>query len=158
MEQLGSHCTDFDEIWYFNSWIILSMRHFSNKSSRENQGTHFVSSNVFFGNRAVYEITSKIWWSQRGCKWQYGSLLHSGLVRVHARKYTPAFMFPHPHTRTHTEMHTHRPICNTYCFSTASNGSANAPQCYVIRTLPVLFRLNLQQVQILGSRTHCHFY
>jgi hypothetical protein len=29
-------------------------------------------------------------------------------------------------------------ICNTYFFSTVKNGYANAPQCYVIRTLCVV--------------------
>jgi len=32
------------------------MRNFSDKSGRENQNTHFVVSNVYFENRAVYEI------------------------------------------------------------------------------------------------------
>jgi hypothetical protein len=44
----SAHWTDFDETWYFNSWIILRMRYFSNKSSRENLDTHFVCSNFFF--------------------------------------------------------------------------------------------------------------
>jgi hypothetical protein len=38
--------------------------------------------------------------------------------------------------RTHTHTHTHR-ICNTFFFH-GNNGHANAPQCNVIRTLPVL--------------------
>jgi hypothetical protein len=38
---------------------------------------------------------------------------------------------------THTHTHTHR-ICNTYCLYPANNGCTNAPQCYIIRTLPVL--------------------
>jgi hypothetical protein len=31
-------------------------------------------------------------------------------------------------------------ICNTYCFAKTKNCHANAPQSYVIRTLPVFLR------------------
>ena len=37
--------------------VLLRMRNVSDKSCRENQNTHFVFSNFFFENRAVYEIT-----------------------------------------------------------------------------------------------------
>ena len=37
---------------------------------------------------------SKIWWSQRGRRWQYGSTLHAGQLRLHARE--------RARTRTHT--------------------------------------------------------
>ena len=41
-------------------WILLKMRTVSDKSCRENQNTHFMSSNYFFPwNRAVYEIMWK---------------------------------------------------------------------------------------------------
>ena len=56
-----------------------------------------------------------MWWSQRGCRWQYGGALHAGSVRLHARKHTPARV--DPHTLTHclpTEM------CNICFFSTAT--------------------------------------
>jgi hypothetical protein len=36
--------------------LLLRMRNVSDKSCTENQNTHFVSSNTFFENRAVYEI------------------------------------------------------------------------------------------------------
>jgi len=38
--------------------FLLRMRNVSDKSCRENQNTHFVFCNFFFGNRAVYE---KMW-------------------------------------------------------------------------------------------------
>jgi hypothetical protein len=38
-------------------------------------------------------------------------------------------------------------LCNTYCFSSVKSGCTNAPQFYVIRTLPVLF------VPFLSTRT-----
>jgi len=40
-------------------WILLRMRNVSDKNYRENQNTHFVFSNFFFENRAVYEIMWK---------------------------------------------------------------------------------------------------
>jgi hypothetical protein len=52
-------------------------------------------------------------------------------VKLHARKHTQMPVHPHPyartpmHTLTHTEKH-------------RNNGFADAPWCYVIRTLPVL--------------------
>jgi hypothetical protein len=72
MEQLGSHWTDFDEIWYLNfiqdssksdknnryftwrlftwmavsRWILFRMRNISDKSCRENQNTHFILNNL----------------------------------------------------------------------------------------------------------------
>ena len=38
--------------------FLLRMKNVSHKSRRENQNTHFVFSNIFFENRAVYE---KLW-------------------------------------------------------------------------------------------------
>jgi hypothetical protein len=37
--------------------FVLRMRNISDKIYRENQNTHFVSSKVFFENRAIYEKT-----------------------------------------------------------------------------------------------------
>jgi hypothetical protein len=39
--------------------FLLRMRNISDKSCRENQNTHFVFSNFFPKNRAIYEIVSK---------------------------------------------------------------------------------------------------
>ena len=76
MEELGSHWTDFHEIWYFSTlrnfnfhsiltritgtlhedrytfmiishWIRLRMRNVSDKICRENQNTHFIFNNFF---------------------------------------------------------------------------------------------------------------
>jgi hypothetical protein len=89
MEQLGSHWTDFYEMWYMSFFskmcrknssatgltgtlredvftfmtisrsVLLRMRNVLNKSCRENQNTHFMFSIFFSENRAVYEIMSK---------------------------------------------------------------------------------------------------
>jgi hypothetical protein len=45
---------------------------------------------------------------------------------------------------TKDSRHTLR-TCNTYCFFNSNGGCTNAPQCYVIRTLPVLLpKVNLR--------------
>jgi hypothetical protein len=65
---------------------------------------------------------------------QHGAYaLRAGLTRLYARMRMHTFTRPGNHT--HAQACTHRPICNTYC----NNGFVNAPQCYVIPTLPVLF-------------------
>ena len=68
--------------------------------------------------------------------------LHAGLARLHAliRMHTPTRL------RTHMHAHAHRPISNTYCFCTVTM-IAKALQCYVMRTLPVLFKLTRNNVK-----------
>jgi hypothetical protein len=46
------------------------------------------------------------------------------------------------HARTQTE------ICNTYCCFFTVSGFANAPRCYVIRALPLLFVLTKDTMKI----------
>jgi hypothetical protein len=43
------------------------------------------------------------------------------------------------YTHTHTHTHTHTQVVCYSLLSHGNNGCTNAPQCYVIRTLPVLF-------------------
>jgi hypothetical protein len=92
-----------------------------------------ISYSVTFSPKIVSFMTKcrKMWLSQRGRRWKNGGALYDGLVRLHARKHTPAPVHPHPHqhmhthsparaiTHTHTHTHTHTQICNNYCFSTA---------------------------------------
>ena len=74
--------------------------------------------------RVVYEIMSKIWWSQRDRKCQSGDPLHASIVRLPAAKHTLApthshknalarpltqtqlrariYIYTHTHTHTHT--------------------------------------------------------
>ena len=48
-------------------------------------------------------------------KSQYGAYtLRAGLARLYAHAHAPRY----PHACTHAQAYTHRPICNTYCFST----------------------------------------
>jgi hypothetical protein len=44
----------------------------------------------------------------RGRRWQYGGALHTGLVRLHARKDTPAPVHPHARTPAHTSKYVKR--------------------------------------------------
>jgi hypothetical protein len=53
---------------------------------------------------------------------QYGAYaLRAGLVRIYTRMrtYTPTRPGTHMHARTNAQACARRPICNTYCFSTA---------------------------------------
>ena len=55
---------------------------------------------------------------------QYGAnAMRAGLARLQARMrmhtHTPTRPGNHTHARTHAHTCTHRPISNTYCFSTA---------------------------------------
>jgi hypothetical protein len=89
---------------------------------------------IFFSLKIVPFVrqSRKIWRSQTGRRWQYDAALHAGLVRLHAPLHPPP-----PHTHTHTE------ICNIYCFPTATITSWIAPQCYVIRTLPLVLDVTM---------------
>ena len=90
----------------------------------------------------------KMWWSQKLCKLQYGGALHAGLVRQYTRKHTPAPVHPHTYTqaciRTHTRAHIHtqKYVTLVVFFFHDDDCFVNAPQCYVIRTLPVLLMLS----------------
>jgi hypothetical protein len=106
IQQLGSHWTDFQEIWNLRSFrksvekiqvalksdknkghftwrsmyifiisrsFLLRIRNVSDKSSTENQNTHFVFSNFHFENRAVYDKTWKnivVWGRSQMITWR----------------------------------------------------------------------------------------
>jgi hypothetical protein len=83
-------------------WFLLTTRNASNKRCRENQNTHFTFSNFFSENHAVYEVMSKIWWSQKP----------QTIWRLRVAYWISK-------TRR-TETHAHTEICNIHCFSTAT--------------------------------------
>jgi hypothetical protein len=71
----------------------------------------------------LWDNVEKMWWSQGGRKWQYGSPLHVRLVRLHEYKHTPAPVHPQWH---------------------GNSRFMNAPQCYVIHIYSAfLFRSSL---------------
>jgi hypothetical protein len=115
------------------------MRNISNKSCRENQNTHFMFSNLFSENRATYEITLKnivepempqmaIW---RSVSCWISKATHA---QAHASARTPT----PTHARTNALAHKYRNTQDLLLFH-SNNGFMNAPQYYVLRTLPVLF-------------------
>jgi hypothetical protein len=72
-------------------------------------------------------------------------------------------VYTHTHTYAFTRAHTYREMCSIYCYSTAKNFFANAPQCYVTRIWPVLFLLFAQSTYIIqgGSNmtgTNCDLF
>jgi hypothetical protein len=102
----------------------MSLTSFYNKKSfrralyRKSKRRFYIK--YFFSKaRAVYEIMSKNVVEQGGPQMtsQYGVYkFHVGLARLHARVQARACTCPH--ARKRVLAHTHRQICNTYCFST----------------------------------------
>ena len=178
MEQLGSHWTDSHEIlhwrdfrksveeiqvslkseknnWYF-TWrrfqlcdsiakFFLDWDMFPIKVV-EKIKIHILCSTAFSENRVVYEIMSQntvepekpqmtIWRVSVAC-W--------------ISKATPAQAHFQPlrtHTHTRTRPLTHRNVLYLLLFH-SNNGYVNAPQCYVVRTLAVSFRLYTWQSEL----------
>ena len=135
--------------WYYHCTFmkisrsfLLRMGNVSDKSCRENQNTYSLFSNFFpFENRAVYEITGKIWYSGADHRWQYGAwILHARYLRLQI----------HTHTHTHTQV-----VWYALLFH-RKDGCTNAPQCYVIRTLPVLCTVYLLR-NTLTSKTEATY-
>ena len=119
-------------IMKISCWILLTMRNISNKSWRENQNTHFVFHNFLPHIVALKSNIEKYGEARGNRRWQYGGALHAGLVRLYARKYTPALVHPQPlkyanthactltHASAFTNTHTEPETSNTYWFSTAT--------------------------------------
>jgi hypothetical protein len=87
--------------------ILLRIRNVLDKGCKKNQNTHFMFSNFFFLNCAMYEIMPKNMAKAEGPQMtsQYGAYeLHAGLARLHA----------HICARKYTQ------ICGIYCFSSAT--------------------------------------
>jgi len=80
--------------------FLLRMRNFSDKICRENQNTHFMFSNFFFENRAVYEKK----WKKFVEQGRAGHRRHYGACALHARYLK-------------LQIHTRR-LFNNHCFST----------------------------------------
>jgi hypothetical protein len=105
---------------YMSCWILLRMRNLLDKSCRDNQNTFY--GQWFFLKMVLFMRQSqKMWWSQTGLKWQYGSMSHAGLVRLHARTHAcacallPTLMPPPARTHARTHPHTHTNIC-MWCY------------------------------------------
>jgi hypothetical protein len=152
MYHLGSHWTDFREIWYLNillkslrkiqlslkstkitgtlhgdqnTFLIISrsfllrMRNVADKSCRGSQNTRFVFSNFFF------PLKSCILWDNVGKYCRAGQATDENMAH-------PTLHAEYLRLQTHNQN-------VVYIFLHCNNGCTNAPQCYVIRTLPVQF-------------------
>jgi len=105
--------------------IRLRMRYDSHECCRENQNTHFMFSNCFFFEiRAVYEV---MWTIMAEADWP-----HKTIQRMRFSCWVTKSTDIHTHTQTHTQN-----IKYVLLFQ-GKNGYANAPQCYVMRSLPLL--------------------
>ena len=102
--------------------FLLRMRNVSGKrrENQENQNTYFLFSNFFFffENRAVYEKTWK-------------NLVERGRPQVTIWRMLIACWIPKA-TDTHAQDVSYSLLLHN------NNGCTNAPECYVIRTLPAL--------------------
>ena len=108
-------------------WILPRMRNVSDNSCREDRNTFYVQQ-ILPENRAIYEIMWKnIWWSQTGrsdnTARAHCLLGNSGYRHI---KYVIFIAFP------------------------LQQCSMNAPQCYVIRTLPALLCVSVCR-KVFGS-------
>jgi hypothetical protein len=95
------------------------MRNVSDKSCRENQNTRGVFSN-YHENRAVYVKNVEKYCRARQATDDKTAHVHC-MLDTYGYKYTQ--------------------IVEYSLFFHCNNGCTNAPQCYVIRTLPLLFYL-----------------
>jgi hypothetical protein len=121
---------EFVILMTMHRWILLRMRHISNKSCRENLNTHFMFSNFFLKSRRLWDNVEKC-----GGAWEATNNVTIWRIRVecwiskatrsqaHAHRHAPghprAVARARARTHTHTHKHTHTQICNTYCFSMA---------------------------------------
>jgi hypothetical protein len=112
-------------------WILSRMRNVSNKSC-----------SFFFENRAVYEIMSKnmveperpqmTTWRRVAC-----SISKATRARTHASVRAPTPTYARTHARTHKY--------EILIVFPRQQWSVNAPQCYVVRPLVVLFHSDLSK-------------
>ena len=129
---------DLSTFFTISRLILLRMRNVSDKVCRENQNTFHIQHFFFFENCTINETMSKnmVEPEEPQMTSQYGAYaLRARLARLHERirMHTPTR--PGTHARTHTQT-------NKKCFFfLQQQWFAKAPQCYVIRALPVLFNL-----------------
>jgi len=106
--------------WSYLAHFLLGWEMFQIKVVEKTK-THFVFSNFFFKTCRLWDKAEKYcrtWQATDDCG---ACALHGGYLRLH----------------THTHTHTHSLNMQYSLLFHYNNGYANAPQCYVIRTLPV---------------------
>ena len=118
--------------------ILLRMRNILDKCCRETQKAYFIFNIIFSENRAVYEIMSKNMVEAESL--QMRRISRATRAHAHAHAHTTAHSHTHTQAVTCTHTRTRTELCNTYLLLFhGNNGIVNAPQCYVMCTLPVLF-------------------
>jgi len=157
MEQLGSHWTDFHEIWYLRIFLKSFGKIQVSLNSDKNEGfftwipihllsyrAHFFLERERLQTKVVEKIKTQILCSvtfffskilpfMRKC----GKLLYSG--EGHRWQYGPcALRAGYLRLQIHTHTHTHTQAVWYSLLFHSNNGCTNARQCYVISTLPVL--------------------
>ena len=103
-------------------WILLRMRNILDKSRREKQNTHFCLITIFWKSCRFWDNVEK-YCAAWGVK--------NDVTIWHIRVTCWISKATHTRARAHTQTY------NDYCHD--NNGFVNAPHCYVIRILCVLF-------------------
>ena len=103
----------FRHFWYL---AFLRMINVLEESCTENQNTYFVSNNTFPKICTIYEIKSKNMVENEGTQMtsQYGAYA----LQLDWQRYMHLCACKHP--RAWVPTCTHAPICNPFCFSTAT--------------------------------------
>ena len=117
-------------------WILIKMRKVSDKCCRENQNTHFMFNNFI----------------RKSCSLWY----NTGEINGRPRQATDDNIIRHMRFACwiSKDTDTHSQYLRLFYYN---SGNANAPQCYVILTLPLLFhcriRLFVPSVLVLNHMT-----
>jgi hypothetical protein len=125
----------FRHLWQYFAEFFLKLEMFQIKAVEEFKNTDFVFSIFFRKSCRLWDNVEK-YSGARGRTWQYGGALRAGLVRLHARKHSPAPVLPPTHTHKDVILLFHD-----------NNGFVNTTNCYVIRTLPILLTSALDRLE-----------
>ena len=104
--------------------VLIRMGNVSDKSCGENQNAYFLCSIIFFRKSCLYVISGG-----GGCCWA-GQATDDNMIRRMRVAYWLAKA-----TNTHSQC-----VLLIAFFFHCNSGSANAPECYVIRSLPGLLQ------------------
>ena len=113
-------------------WILRRERTDLDKSCRKNQREYFVFSNLCPKSRLFVRQCRKIFWGQRGRKWQYNRRMKfecriSKTTRAHAH------MWRRPRKKARARTRSQKYIILTLFHG--NNGLVNAPQCWATHCL-----------------------
>ena len=133
------------------------MRNISDESCRGNQNTHFMFSNFSSKIAPFMRECRKVWWGQRGYKWRHNTPHTRWMLNKQGYTHTS------PHARDpHARSRTHRRICNTYFFSTATMTRECASMLcytYIVCLVEILLSVTLTNLHFTNAMriTSDHF-